>query len=112
MAVPSIVGFNAKRGFYAAALPLSQWVDARVVAANVSETVTVPAGAQFAIFNSNIDFYIKSGGAAAVPAADVTDGTGSALNPQVIAVTPADTFGVISASAGIITISYYGSSAA
>lgn len=57
------------------------YVQARVLAANVAETMTVPAGTQLVIFASTCNFYAKVGNSAAVPAADVTDGTASELNP-------------------------------
>ncbi len=61
--------------------PAPTYVDARVLAANVSETHTVPAGGRFVLFSADCNFYAKVGASAAVPAADVTDGTGSEQNP-------------------------------
>jgi hypothetical protein len=52
-----------------------------VLAANVSETHTIPTGASYVLFASTCNFYALPGASAAVPAADVTDGTASELNP-------------------------------
>jgi hypothetical protein len=57
------------------------YVNARVLAAGVSETSTMPADTRLVIFSANCDFYASPGASAAVPAADVTDGTASELNP-------------------------------
>lgn len=65
---------------------VSAYVDDRVLAAGVAETVTKPTGTPAQTYNtcvitSNADVWVRRGGTAAVPAADVTDGTGSALLP-------------------------------
>ena len=90
------------------ALPLSDYIDAKILAANTNETFTVPAGAHFVIFGGTADFYAKRGGTAAVPT-DTADGTASMLNPYILAVEPGDTIGVISTPANtIVTAAYYG----
>ena len=77
---------DMQRGFasYIRAVPI--YIDARVLAANVSETVTIPVtgnAANTAVFSANCaEYYVKAGASAAVPAADVTDGTASAMNPS------------------------------
>lgn len=89
------------------ALPLSDYVDSKALAANTNEDITVPARAHFAVFGGTIDFYAKRGGTAAVPT-DVADGTGSVLNPFIVAVEPGDVIGLISAATCLVTIAYYG----
>lgn len=83
------------------------YVDARVLAANVSETHTIPTGANTVLFSSTCDFYAKPGSSAAVPAADVTDGTGAELNPATWNVTGLTTLTVISTSTCVLTMSWY-----
>lgn len=87
--------------------PLSAYNDARVLAANTAESVTVPAGASFALFAGTADFYVRTGGTAAVPAADISDGTAPVLNPTARAVTAGDTLSLVSASSCIVTISWH-----
>lgn len=73
---------NSKSGSFA--LKQSSWINCRVLAANVAETFQAPAGARYVLFSATGDFWCKialASTAAAVPAADVTDGTGSELNP-------------------------------
>jgi len=87
---------------------LTGYVDARVLAAATAETVTVPTGCNLMLFSATGAFYVRSGGTAAVPAADVTDGTGSALSPAVRRVTPAATFSIIAPTAGtVVTMECY-----
>lgn len=84
------------------------YVDAQVLAAGVAEVWTAPANTRFVIFSSNCNFHAKANAAAAVPAADVTDGTASELNPSAWYFSaPVTTIGLISASACVLTISAY-----
>lgn len=86
---------------------LTTWVDNRVLAAGVAETVTVPTACDFMIFGANGIFYLRSGGAAAVPGADVTDGSGVAVSPSARRVTPAATFSIIAPAATIVSMECY-----
>lgn len=71
-------------------------------------TVTVPTGAKFALFSSTGDFFARWSGTAAVPAGDVSDGTGSECNPIVRSVEAGDTFSIVAASADtLISIAFY-----
>ncbi len=88
-------------------IPYATYVDARVLAAGVAETHTVPAGANKVIFSATADFYVKVGGTAAVPSADVTDGSGSMLNPQVRSIWGATTIGIIAPTTCIVTMEFY-----
>lgn len=88
-------------------LPFSNYVLTRVLAAGVAESFTVPAGAAVVVFSSNGDFYANARGTAAVPAADVTDGSASELNPTSRACTPGGTISVISPYATIVTAAFY-----
>lgn len=91
------------------AIPFPTYVDARVLAASANEDHTIPSGAKYVLFSSTADFYAKIGGTAAVPAADVTDGSGSELNPTVRHLSDsATTIGLISTVAGcVVTMSFY-----
>lgn len=116
--VQKIIPMDVKYGDGSFALRQADWIDARVLAANVAESHTVPsytdsAGAtkyaSYVVFSANADFYAKVGAAAAVPAADVTDGTGSELNPTIRFLAGATAIGVITAAAGgaIVTMMFY-----
>jgi len=78
-----------------------------LLVANTNKAVTVPAGANYAIFSANADIWVEMGGAATVPAGDVTDGTGSELNPTIRKVEPGGTIGVISEYAAKVSITFY-----
>jgi hypothetical protein len=92
--------------------PASDFVNARVLAANTAELAAVPAGAAFVVFSSAIDFHVKFGDGtvvAAIPVADVADGSGSELNPEAREVPAGIThLSLISASAGVVTLAWYG----
>lgn len=62
-------------------LKISAYVDNMVLAAATVETITKPTGYGSAVITPNADVWIRRGGDAAVPAADVVDGTGSILVP-------------------------------
>lgn len=95
------------------------WVDAEVLAASTNVNHAVPAGADWVIFSSTGAFYAKPNGAAAVPGAAITDGSGSELSPAAwqlrpigfdgpkAAGTPITSIGLISAGTPTITMSFY-----
>lgn len=86
----------------------STWVDARVLGIATAEVHTVPTGANFVRMSGNLDFYANFGAAAAVPAADVTDGTSSILNPSgIYPVGDVTTIGLISPAATIVTLEFF-----
>lgn len=52
-----------------------------------AHTITVPVGddlarARIGLFSADGDFWVRYGGTAAIPTANVTDGTGSERNPD------------------------------
>jgi len=98
-------------------LRVSAYVDNRVLAAGVAESFTKPAGYSAAVITTNSDCYIRRGGAAAVPAGDVTDGTGSILIPagqsRIVdltdspGATPLASFSIICAGAAITSVEWF-----
>lgn len=84
------------------------YIDALVLTASVSATDTIPAGANRVIFSASCSaFYAKPGASAAVPVANVTDGTAAELNPASWHVTGYTQITVIAPVACIVTLSYY-----
>jgi len=88
--------------------PAPTYIDTRVLGAASSETHTVPTGARFVLFSADCNFYAKVGASAAVPAADVTDGTGSEQNPAAWLLPVGTTqITLIAATACKITMAFY-----
>jgi len=85
----------------------SDYVDARVLGITTAEVITVPAEACKVLFSCTGDFYAHHNAAATIPAGDVTDGSASALNPTGWVVTAADTIGVISPAACVLTLEFF-----
>jgi hypothetical protein len=65
----------------AGALRAPDYIDARVLASNIAESHSLPAGAKFVVFSATDDFWANYAATAAIPAADITDGTASEFNP-------------------------------
>jgi hypothetical protein len=97
---------------------LSAYVDAKVLAAGVAETVTVPAGKSVALITPNADVWVKRTGSAAVPAADVADGTASTLIAAGVtraldvtrlngALAPLSSFSILSAGVAVVCIEWF-----
>lgn len=84
----------------------SDYIDAKSLAGNIAETITVPTDAKAVLFSCTGNFYAKHGAAATVPG-DVADGTAAVLNPAGWIVTAADEIGVIAPTACILTIEYF-----
>jgi hypothetical protein len=85
----------------------ARYVDARVLAAGVAEVHTVPTGYNYVNFSADGNFYANFGAAAAIPSADVTDGTGSVLNPTFKSLESATTIGLVAATATVVTMEFW-----
>lgn len=90
----------------------STYVSARVLAANVAESITVPPLAAYVLLAGTADFYVNYSGAAAVPAADIDDGTASELikvsaSAQWRGVKGLASISVVSAGTAIVTASFF-----
>lgn len=85
----------------------SDYVNASVLAAGVAEVITIPTDAQTVLFSSTGNFYANSNAAASVPAADITDGTSSILNPSGWVVEAADTIGIIASDDCVVTLEFF-----
>ncbi len=83
------------------------YVNNYVLTPDANKAVTVPTGARYAVFAATADIWVTIGGVAAIPAGDVTDGTGSEFNPVVRWTEGQTTIGVISASAAKVSITFY-----
>lgn len=95
---------------YADMPPACGHVNNLVLAASTAETLTVPSGARCVILNYTADTWVRVGAAAAVPAADITDGTGSQLNPSAMKGIDGKTISFITAAAagGIVSAAFFG----
>ena len=111
--VPLKVAYSSKGGDSIFAIRQSDYINCRVLAANVAESDTVPANATRVIFSTipnGIDFFAKitdGGTSAAVNSADVTNGSASEPNPAVRSVTPGKIISVISEHACKVYLSYF-----
>jgi len=95
------------------AIQQSTHIDARVLAAGVAESHTVPANAIYVVFSAQdgggdaCSFYANFSGTAAEPSADITDGSGSELNPAVRALEGATAISLLAPEACILTLAFY-----
>jgi hypothetical protein len=91
-------------------LSASDHVDARVLAATTAEVHTIPTGAKSVRFTGTGPFFIHFGAAAAIPAADVTDGTASTLilTDRIFAVPDGvTTIGIIASAICTVIMEFY-----
>lgn len=91
--------------------PISDYVNAYSLAASTAETVTWPSWATHCniVGVSGVDYYVRTGGTATVPSSDTTDGTASARNvAQRQRGQGEASFSIISASATVVTIEFWG----
>lgn len=108
-------GFNlnvAQDGSYG--LTQSDCIYARVLGTpGTAESVTPPAKAKRVVFSADGDFYARMDGtAAAVPAADVSDGSAPELNPGVRNISYDNSnnpvaISLVSSAARIVTLMFY-----
>mgnify|MGYP001573024917 CR=1 FL=1 len=88
------------------------YIDIRVLAADTAEVHTIPAGATKVIVSATTNTWLNIGAAGAIPAADVTDGTGSiliqgAIPPRIFNLGAATTIGLRSAAISIVCLEFY-----
>jgi len=84
----------------------SDYINAKLLAASVAETETVPANAGKVFFSCTGNYYVNTRGTAAIPG-DTTDGSASDLNPVGYVVSPGESISVIAPSACTLTMAYY-----
>ena len=97
---------NDANGNNSFALPFSDSIMSRSLGVATAEAVTVPTGANYAVFSYTTDVYVLADGTAAVPA-DVTDGTASELNPTIRDCSDVTSISCISPAACVITVAFY-----
>lgn len=76
------------------------------LAASTEQTVTVPTGADFVIFESTGDFYVNYDKTATVPSGTISQ-AGGELNPDVRYVGETSVLHIISAGTPIVTLAFY-----
>jgi hypothetical protein len=104
----AIISFlGAIRHGQTAVIAYPQYVNASVLAAGVAETITVPTGAKVAIFNSTGNFYVNWLTTAAVPAADITNGSAPELNPVARDIAGLSSFSIIAPADCVVTVAYF-----
>ena len=91
----------------APAAPFTKESNTLVLAASTEETLAVPSGYRMVLFTSTADFWATIGGTAAVPAADITNGSSAELNPVLRRVDDGDTISVISATDAIVHMAFF-----
>lgn len=91
----------------------STYINARVLAANTAETITAPtfAGAPsvrlIAFFSATCtNWYYSATGTAAVPAADVTDGSAAGRAPAALKMDQGDTLSIVADATCTVTTEY------
>ncbi len=78
-----------------------------LLSAGQARTVSVPSGARAVLFSATGDFWTRFNGAAAVPTANILDGTACELNPVGRDVTGVSVIGVAAAAACTINLVFY-----
>ena len=89
------------------AIVFTDQVDVRVLAASTAETHTIPTGAKTVFFSATDNFYVSAFETATVPSVDVTDGTGSELNPLQRSVVGITSISIIAPATTVVTMSFY-----
>ena len=91
--------------------PFPDYVDARVLAATVAETITPPAAASVIALCATDDCWVDPSGTAVVPSTDVTDGTAAFLLPagvwMYLVLSGQTSCSIISEAAAKVSIMYY-----
>lgn len=86
-------------------------VHAVVLPAGTPTRIELPPKTAYVSFSANVDFFAKFGGATVAalwPEASILDGSAAEMNPAIRNVFGATHVSVVSADAGMLTMSFYG----
>lgn len=90
---------------------ISNHIDIRSIAAGVAEGHTIPSGAKHCFIRSTVDIWVDPASTAAIPAADVTDGSAAHYIPaqvlEPIEVDDVTTLSIISDYDGLVMLAFY-----
>jgi len=95
------------------AIVQSDYIDIILLAANTKEDHTIPTDAQYVVFNcvdaggGQVTFWMNIDNDAAIPSADVTDGSGSEPNPTIRDLHGQTTISLIAAQACFVVMAFY-----
>ncbi len=87
-------------------LPVSDYVENKNLAGGAAESITVPAGAKFAVFSATADFYVNYS-ATAAEIADTSDGSGDEINPAIRNISGVTTISIYSTDANKVSVAFY-----
>ena len=82
-------------------------IDNYVLAGNVAENITKPTNGNYVVFSADGDFWAAYDHTASTSSTDITDGTGSELNPVVRDVRHVTTISVNSTAARKLSCLWY-----
>lgn len=103
----SLIGLQDAMGAATAALTRSDASLVVTLAAGQAKTVAVPEGARVVLFSATGDVWVRFGAAAAVPAADVLDGSAPELNPAAREIAGVASIGLAAPSACLANLVFY-----
>jgi hypothetical protein len=83
------------------------YVNNYVLSVGVNTQIIVPEGINYVVFNASNDIWVNINATAIVPTANVTDGTGSELNPVCRRVNPGDVINIISEYTAKVCVVFY-----
>lgn len=82
-------------------------IDNYILTANVAKAITKPTDGNYVLFSSDGDFWVRYGATAGSGSTDLTDGSGSELNPIVREVRNVTSISVIATSTRKISCLWY-----
>jgi hypothetical protein len=107
MAINRMWNYTRKQGTPLFIRHAPEYVDVAHFSGAGSQDIDVPTGAKFVLFAGTTNFWVKPGGSAAVPSGDITDGSGSELNPSGYELSDISTLGIAVGAAGHVTCTFY-----
>lgn len=103
----TFIAMDDAMGRPSAILPAPTTTFTIVLSPGQAKTAPVPTGARVVLFSASAPFWARIGEAAAVPTADVLDGSGPEANPIARALEGATLIGLAAASACAVSLSFY-----
>lgn len=76
--------------------------------AGAAKLIPVPPGARHVLFSATGNFWVRFGGAVALPVSDIIDGSGPELNPAARTVDAIAALGMVAPADCAVSLAFYG----
>lgn len=90
-----------------ACIHFSDYVNVQQLRSGIPESIILPTDARFVLFSSTGDFFSRIDADASISSSDVTDGSGSELNPTIRSLVGITSLSLVAPKNCTVTMAFY-----